>query len=164
MKPQSTKDISWMMRGYIPAAALVAAMELGLFWLLDDRRIEVQEVAELLGIPFRRCYYWLEYLLELGLIEKNQDGYSPSPTAREAILESRSQETWALLAGEARERLPGLQTLHIILVKTLQCGRQSDFHPQIIWQIYAMILRTLSDSHACFTSCTRRRESSWLNY
>jgi predicted TPR repeat methyltransferase len=129
VKPQTTKDISWMMRGYIPAAALGAAMELGLFWILEDMPQEVREVAELLGIPFRRCYYWLEYLLEMGLLEQDQGEYSPSPTAREAILEARSQETWAFLAGEARERLPGVQNLSFHLGESGSVWEAIGFNP-----------------------------------
>ena len=85
MQPRTTKDISWMMRGYIPAAALGTAMELGLFWILDDEPQEVHEVANLLGIPLQRCHYWLEYLFELGLLKKDQGDYFPSKIARESI-------------------------------------------------------------------------------
>jgi SAM-dependent methyltransferase len=117
MKLQTAQDISWMMKGYVPAAALGAAIELGLFWLLEDRPKEVEEVAKTLRIPRRRCYYWLEYLMELGTLDKGPDGYSPSAIAREAILEARSQGTWAFLAGEARERLPVMQNLAFNLSK-----------------------------------------------
>lgn len=115
MKPKTTKDISWLMRGYIPAAALGTALELGLFWMLEDNPMGVNEVAKNFKIPYQRCYYWLEYLMELGLLDKNPDGYTPSTTAQEAILNARSRETWAHLAGEARERLPVVQDMMIHL-------------------------------------------------
>lgn len=115
MKPHTIKDISWILKGYLPAAALGTAMELGLFWILADEPKEAREVSELLGIPLKRCQYWLEYLFEMGLLEKNQGDYSPSITAREAIMDVRSQETWAFLAGEARERLPGVIDLSLYM-------------------------------------------------
>jgi ubiquinone/menaquinone biosynthesis C-methylase UbiE len=111
MELKTTQDISRMLRGYVPAAALGAAMELGLFWLLADQAKHADEVAKILGIPKLRCQYWLEYLSEMGLLDNDSSGYTPSATARLAILEARSQETWAFLAGEARERLPAVQDL-----------------------------------------------------
>ena len=113
MKPKTTSDISQILRGYLPTAAVGAAFELGLFWKLEKASQSAAEIAEYFGIPPKRCQHWLEYLLELGLLGKDAQGYYPSKTAREAILEARSQETWAFLAGEARERLPAVQDLAI---------------------------------------------------
>jgi cyclopropane fatty-acyl-phospholipid synthase-like methyltransferase/predicted transcriptional regulator len=111
MKPKTSQDISWMMSAYIPAAALGAAMESGLFWLLEEQPMAAEEVAEALGIPSLRCRYWLEYLHEMGLLEFVSGGYSASETTHKEILEARSQDTWAFLAEEARERLPAVQDL-----------------------------------------------------
>jgi ubiquinone/menaquinone biosynthesis C-methylase UbiE len=68
-------------------------------------------VAEVLGIPVNRCQYWLQLLSSTGLLEQVPEGYSPSAVARKAILESYSQESWAFLAGEARERIPAVLDL-----------------------------------------------------
>jgi hypothetical protein len=115
MKPITSKDIDWMMRAYIPAAVLGTALELGLFWHLAKTPQSASQVAEVFGIPLKRCQHWLEYLREMGLLDVTDDGYFPSVIASEAIIEARSQETWGLLAEEARERMPVLQdlTLHI---------------------------------------------------
>ena len=90
-------------------------MELGLFWLLEARPMDATEVAERLGIPPSRCHYWLQLLSRARLIEKGVEGYEPSSTARSAILGVYDQETWALLAQEARERLPVLSDLPLHL-------------------------------------------------
>lgn len=129
MKLQTTKDISWMMKAYIPAAAIGAAMELGLFWLLEKKAQEFREVAGQLGIADQRCYYWLEYLLELGILVVDRERYSPSATAHEAILDARSQETWAFLAGEARERLLGVHDLSLHIGESGSVWQANGFTP-----------------------------------
>ena len=111
MKPKSESDINQLLRAYLPAAALGTALELGLFWQLDDAPKSASDIAEQLDIPLTRCQHWLEYLLDLGLLVKTDNRFLPSPTAREAILESRSRNTWSILAAEARERLPVVQNL-----------------------------------------------------
>jgi SAM-dependent methyltransferase len=115
MKPRSADEVLDLLDGAFPAAALGAAMELGLFWLLETRPLEAKEVARELGIPSGRCRYWLQLLCGAGLIHEGADGFSPSSTARSAILRTYSQDSWALLASEARERLPGLCHLPLSL-------------------------------------------------
>ncbi len=85
------------------AAAVGAGLELGLFWLLDERPRQSDEVARELGVPGRRAAYWLEILERTGLLECARGGYRPSAWARTAILDTYSEETWAFLALEARE-------------------------------------------------------------
>jgi len=63
-------------------------------------------VARALGIPLNRCRNWLQLLSHTGLLEQAAEGYSPSPTARTAILEAYSQGTWAFVAQEERMRYP----------------------------------------------------------
>lgn len=113
MKPTTAEEVSYLLRGYLPSAALGAALELGIFWRLAKQPQDVSSLAKSLGIPARRCSYWLEYLCEMGLLESEPNGYFPSRTAREAILEARSEDTWTLLAEEARERQPVVQDLAI---------------------------------------------------
>jgi SAM-dependent methyltransferase len=79
-------------------------MELGLFWLLAEGPLETETIAQTLDIPTNRCQYWLQLLSHVGLLEQNPGGYGPSPTARTTILDAYSQETWAFLAGEMRDR------------------------------------------------------------
>jgi predicted TPR repeat methyltransferase len=111
MKPATAEDILDLMdAGYI-SAAVGAAMELGLFWLLDEHPMKTQGVADRFEIPTRRCQYWLQLLERVGLIEEGFSGYTLSATARSAVLDVYGRESWALLAKETRERLPAVQNL-----------------------------------------------------
>ncbi len=111
MKPSTTDDVLELMESYIASAALGAAMELGLFWLLAEQPRDAAGVAQALGIPIYRCRYWLDLLSSMGLLEQVSKGYVPSSTARTAILDACSQETWAFLAQEAREHFPAVHDL-----------------------------------------------------
>jgi SAM-dependent methyltransferase len=102
VKPQSTEDILELMQGYLISAALGAAMELGLFWLLASKPLPAEEVATSLSIPLNRCQHWLQILCQFDLLEDGPDGYAPSKVAREAILDAQSQESWAFQALEER--------------------------------------------------------------
>jgi SAM-dependent methyltransferase len=111
MKPVTTDDVFDLMDSYVTSAALNAAMELGLFWLLLEQPMEPVAIAQALDVPVGRCQYWLQLLSSIGLIEPCPEGYVPSSTAQSAILNAYSQETWAFLAGEARERSPAVHDL-----------------------------------------------------
>jgi len=113
VKPTTPDDVLDLLDASFPSAALGAAMELGLFWLLDAQPLDAPAVARTLGIPPVRCAYWLQFLLSVGLIEQGPRGYQPSRISRSAILETYSQNSWALLAEEARGRLPGLCDLPV---------------------------------------------------
>jgi hypothetical protein len=103
VKPETTEDILELMDGYIVSAALGAAMELGLFWLLAKKPLPATNVAQSLNIPLNRCHHWLHLLCKLGLLANNAEGYAPSIIAREAILNAQSQDTWAFQAREDRD-------------------------------------------------------------
>ena len=77
MKPKTPDDVLDLLYGCNTAAALGAAMELGLFWLLEERALDLQEVTSALGIPPARCHYWLEVLAEAGLLQQGVRGYKP---------------------------------------------------------------------------------------
>ncbi len=111
MKPATTDDVLDLIDGYVTSAALGAALELGLFWLLAEQPLDADGVAEVLQIPKNRCQYWLQILDSTGLIGQSFQGYEPTSTARTAILEAYSHETWAFLAREAREQYPGVINL-----------------------------------------------------
>jgi SAM-dependent methyltransferase len=91
------------MNGSVYAAVLGSAMELGIFWLLDDRPLPAQELAQRLNIPTNRCNYLLMILGELDLLECSSDGYTPSATTRKAIMDAQSWDTWAFQAQEDRD-------------------------------------------------------------
>jgi len=111
VKPATTDDVFDLMTSHIDSAALGAAMELGLFWLLAGQPQDAAGVAQALGIPIHRCQYWLQLLSSMGLLEQVAKAYAPSSTARTAILDAYSQETWALLAQYERERFPAVHDL-----------------------------------------------------
>lgn len=113
MELKSEADIKQLMRAYLPAAALGTALEIGLFWQLEDFPLSAAAIADNLEIPLIRCQLWLDYLSELGLLEKSPDGYLCSPTAKTSIIESMRKDTWTILAGEVRERLPVIQDLTV---------------------------------------------------
>lgn len=111
MKPETTNDVFDLLDAYIPSAAAGAAMETGLFWLLDKEPLDAAAAGQALGIPPNRCGYWLQTLQSIGLLELAGERYAPSPIAREAILDAYSQPTWAFLAREWRDRFPAVLDL-----------------------------------------------------
>nr|NIV40179.1 methyltransferase [Anaerolineae bacterium] len=111
MRPVTTDDMFNLMESWATSAAFNAALELGLFWLLAARPMDTVEIAQALEIPTNRCGYWLQVLSKAGLVEQGSGGYAPSPTARRAIMGAYSQDTWAFLAGEERERFPAVLDL-----------------------------------------------------
>jgi len=46
MKPETTEDIVELLDGYLISAALGAAMELGVFWLLAEKPLSASNVAQ----------------------------------------------------------------------------------------------------------------------
>jgi len=119
MKPGTTDDVFDLMDSYVTSAALNAAMELGLFWLLAEQPLDKEGIAHALDIPINRCQYWLQLLSSMGLIEQGSEGYAPSSTTRAAILNAYSQETWAFLAGETLDRFPAV---HDLALRIRQAG------------------------------------------
>jgi predicted O-methyltransferase YrrM len=117
VKPATTGDVLELMESYIGSAALSAALELGLFWLLADQPRDAASAGEALGISEKRCQSWLDLLSNMGLLEQVVKAYAPSPAARTAILEAYSQDTWALLAQEAREQYPAFCDLALRILE-----------------------------------------------
>jgi predicted TPR repeat methyltransferase len=111
MKPKTADDVFELMDAYVMSAALNAALELGLFWLLAEQPLDVPAVAQALEIPPNRCQYWLQLLSTTRLLDRGPKGYAPSSTAQSAILDACSQDTWAFLAREARDRFPAILDL-----------------------------------------------------
>jgi predicted O-methyltransferase YrrM len=115
VNPATPDDVLDLMDSHFTSAALGAAMELGLFWLLGEQPLDAAGVSGALEIPLNRCRYWLQILDRAGLIDQTPEGYAPSTSARAAILDVHSQDTWAFLARWARIALPAVRdlTLHI---------------------------------------------------
>jgi predicted TPR repeat methyltransferase len=111
MGPITTDDVFDLMDGYITSAALNSALELGLFWLLEPHPQDAPSVARALDIPVGRCRHWLQLLVAMGLLERGPQGYGPSAAARAAVIDACSQDTWTLLAQDARDRFPAVLDL-----------------------------------------------------
>lgn len=111
MRPSTADEVLDLLDLPFHSAALGAALELGLFWQLDQQPLEAEQVARELGIPVKRCHYWLQLLSQTGLIEEGAGRYRLASEAYTAILDVYDRETWKLLAEEARDRLPGLRNL-----------------------------------------------------
>lgn len=111
MRAVTTEDVLGLMDAGFTSAALGAAMELGLFWILDERPMDAGEVARALGIPGTRCRYWLDLLESVGLLERTPGGYAPSAATRTAILDAHRRDSWAFLAREIRHRMPAVRDL-----------------------------------------------------
>ena len=107
----SPQDVIDWLQAYAASAAVGAALEVGLPWLLAAAPMEAGEVSGALGIPLGRCGPWLRVLERTGLLDRQAGGWALSAGARRAILESYGRESWALLATEERERFPSVLDL-----------------------------------------------------
>lgn len=94
-------DVHEMMGAYLQSAALNAALELGLFWLLADGRRSLASISQEMNIPEKRCRYWLGILAGMNLLRQDGDGYDLSPVARKAIVNTYSRDAWKMLALDA---------------------------------------------------------------
>jgi SAM-dependent methyltransferase len=157
MKPETTEDVLELMNGYIIAAVLGTAMELGIFWLLADKPLSVPELAQSLNIPLNRCRYWLQILCKLGLLEEHGEGYAPSRTARDAILNVQRQDIWAFQAREDRDLSLYVQDLALNIRKPTSAWEVSNRTPADYFQqlekdpIYsARFTRKLYEIHRAF--------------
>lgn len=117
MKPKTSEDIYGLLQGYVRGAALGAALELGLFWLVDARTLSAKQVSARLSIPLNRTQHWLQILCSMGLLQEIKAGYTLTTLGRETIVGAYSQETWAFLAGEDRQKYPAVTDLALNISK-----------------------------------------------
>jgi SAM-dependent methyltransferase len=129
MKPATTEQIFELLDGSFTSAALGAAMELGLFWLLAEKPLSTPEVAGTLNIPLNRCQIWLQLLEEMGLLENSSRGYLPSALARKTILDAHSRETWTFLAREVRIMFPAVMDLPLNICKPMSTWEAQNLKP-----------------------------------
>lgn len=116
MKKLSTKeDVDGLLYSATASAALGTAIETGLLWMLAERPLDGASVAETLGIPGKRSFYWLQLLEKIGMLENGPNGYTPSNLARKAILEARSEDSWKHLVLDERERTAGVSNLALYI-------------------------------------------------
>ncbi len=134
MKPETKEDILALMNGYIVSAALGAAMELGVFWLLAEKPLPATNLAQFLNIPLNRCQHWLQILCKLGLLENTPEGYALSVIAREAILNALSQDTWAFQARENRDSALFVRDLPLNIGKPMSTWQTRNLKPPDYFQ------------------------------
>jgi SAM-dependent methyltransferase len=127
MKPTITQEIFDLMESYVTSAALCAAMELGLFWLLKEKPLDTAGVSQELDIPENRCRHWLEILRSLGLLNHSDAGYIPSDTAQRIIIDKYSQDVWAYHGMQDREHFPAV----IDITRQMQ-------NPGSTWEVQGM--------------------------
>ncbi len=108
MKPSTTDDVLTLLDASCASAALGAALETGLFWLLERQPLTASDISVRLGVPLPRCQYWLQVLAGTGLLEQRDATFAVSDAARASILGAYGRDTWAFLALESRERFPAL--------------------------------------------------------
>ena len=111
MKLNTVDDVKTLYSAATAAAALGTAIESGLLWLLAEKPVSAPEIVRALGIPGMRGYYWLQLLEDIGILENGPGGYSPSNLARQAILETWSEDSWKHLVADERERIAGVSNL-----------------------------------------------------
>lgn len=105
MKTLTTKeDVNSLLHASTAKAALGAAIKTGLLWMLAERPMTAEQVAQALNIPGKRGYYWLQYLQSFGVLESVPQGYVPSSVVRTAILETYSRESWQHLVIDEQEK------------------------------------------------------------
>jgi len=105
MKRLLTKeDVYDLISAPTASAALGAAIKTGLLWMLADRPMTGDEIAQALHIPGKRGHYWLQYLQSFGVLEAVPQGYIPSAGTRAAILDTNSRESWGHLVIDELEK------------------------------------------------------------
>ena len=116
MKKLNTReDVYDLLSASTASAALGAAIETGLLWMLAEKPLDGEGVALTLNIPAKRCHYWLQYLSSLSILEETPRGYAPSSQVRTVILDSFSMDSWKHLALDERERSAGVHDLALFI-------------------------------------------------
>ena len=116
MKKLATKsDVYELLSASTASAALGTAIESGLLWLLAEKPLDGESVAQALNIPSKRCHYWLQLLHALGILQNVPQGYAPTSLTRAALLDTHSQESWKHLALDERERSAGVHDLALYI-------------------------------------------------
>jgi len=103
-KLTSKEDVTDLLYATTASAALGAAIQTGLLWMLADRPMTGEEVVRALNIPGKRGHYWLQYLQSFGVLETVPQGYTPSAAVRSAILDTYSRQSWGHLVIDDGEK------------------------------------------------------------
>ena len=111
MKKLITKeDLLSLLTASTSSMVLSAAIETGLLDMLAEKPMNGEEVSQVMNIPGKRGYYWLQLLAELGILESDSQGYVPSALTHSAILDAEDFRKLRLKhsAVDERERLAGV--------------------------------------------------------
>jgi 2-hydroxy-4-(methylsulfanyl)butanoate S-methyltransferase len=119
----STDEVLALLDRPVEAAALAAALEMGLFDLLAAEPADGARVGRVLGIPAGRADAWLSVLAAMGFLEAAGGGWRPTEAADQSIVRAYSPDTWRLLAQEARERVAAIGDLPAALRATPTHGK-----------------------------------------
>jgi ubiquinone/menaquinone biosynthesis C-methylase UbiE len=103
-KLTTSEDVRGLLSAVTASAALRAAIETGLLWMLAEKPMRGTEVAQALNIPGKRGHYWLQYLESFGILETTPVGFVPSSVARTAILDTYNQESWQHLVVDEQQK------------------------------------------------------------
>ena len=116
----SKEDIFNLLTASVPSIALGAAIETGLLQLLAEKPMSGGEVSQAMNIPGKRGDYWLQFLTELGILEKDSQGYIPSSLAYSAILDVEDFRKLRMKhnIADERERLAGVRNLALYISET----------------------------------------------
>lgn len=116
-KLTSKEDVSSLLTAAGPSIALGAAIETGLLELLSKGPMTGKQLSTAMNIPGKRGHYWLQMLMELGILESGPNGYIPSPLARSVVLDAEVHDRLRLkhLAEDEREILAGIRNLTLYL-------------------------------------------------
>ncbi|MHA2105542.1 MAG: methyltransferase [Candidatus Hodarchaeales archaeon] len=106
MKIKSKYDIQTILRDFIPSSALNLALQLGLFYDLQVKPMNELELLKKYEFPLHRLVRWLIIFVDLGLLRQDNNIYSVTNLAEEAIIKPYSKESWSLLALEAQKLYP----------------------------------------------------------
>lgn len=101
---ETTDDVRTLTKMHVIPAAVTAALELHLFQYLNNQLLCLEDISKKFEIPQERCHYWLELLVELGLLERKNKRYFLSSLSKSLIIETYSSDSWAFLAQAAREQ------------------------------------------------------------
>jgi len=109
-KLNSKEDILNLLNASLPSCALGAAIETGLLEMLARKPMRGDEVSQAMNIPGKRGYYWLQLLTELGILEKESQGFVPSSLAYSAILDVEDFRKLRMKynIADERERMEGV--------------------------------------------------------
>ncbi|UCG01152.1 MAG: methyltransferase [Candidatus Heimdallarchaeota archaeon] len=101
---KTPEDVRILMKMHVIPAAITTALELHLFWYINDQSVGLEDISQKFRIPQDRCHYWLELLVELGLLKQENLRYKLTSLSQSIIIETYSPESWAFIAQAAREQ------------------------------------------------------------